>query len=399
MISKVRTVFGCAALATALVAQAAPSSLSDATRSMRAQGVQLGFNLDHADAIATFRGAIAADPDNPANHRMTAAAAWVALLFQQGAVTMDDYLGETRSNVVRAAPDPVLAATVRDELTRAIALAEARLRHHPHDADAHFQVGAGYGFRASYAATIEGRVVGTLGPARRAYQAHARVLELDPSRKDAGLIVGLYRYGVSQLSLPARMLAKVAGFSGGRNEAIRLVEEAASYRSDAQPNAMFTLVLLYNREKRFDDALRIIGQLQQRYPRNRLLWLEAGTTSLRAGRPAEARATIEAGLARLANDRRPLAFGEEARWRYAYGAALVALKDRAAERELRAALRSATRDWVRGRAHRELGKLADLAGDRQRALAEYREADRLCRADRDTECTDELKALWKAGYR
>jgi hypothetical protein len=77
----------------------------------------------------------------------------------------------------------------------------------------------------------------------------------------------------------------------------------------------------------------------------------------------------------------------------------VALKDRAAEPELRAALRGATRDWVRGRAHRELGKLADLAGDRPRALAEYREADRLCRADRDTECTDELKALRKAGYR
>ena len=72
-------------------------------------------------------------------------------------------------------------------------------------------------------------------------------------------------------------------------------------------------------------------------------------------------------------DPRPRALGEEARWRYAYGAALVALKDvRAAERELRAALAGATRDWVRGRVHKELGKLADLAGDRPRALDEYR---------------------------
>lgn len=399
MISRVWTGLGCAALAVAVAAQAAPAAMSDPTRALRVRGVQIGFNLDHAEAIAAFREAIAADPHNPANRRMAAAAAWAALLFQQGAVTMDDYLGETRSNVLRASPDPVLAATVRDELKRAIALAEERLRQRPHDADAHFHVGAGYAFLASYAATIEGRVVGTLGPARRAYQAHTKVLELDPARKDAGLVVGLYRYGVSQLSLPARMLAKVAGFSGGRETAIRLVEEAAGYPSDAQPNAMFSLVLIYNREKRFDNALRIIGQLQQRYPRNRLLWLEAGTTSLRAGRPAEARAAIEAGLARLATDRRPRAFGEESRWKYAYGATLVALNDRAAEAELRAALRAATRDWVRGRVHRELGKLAQLAGDRSRALGEYREAYRLCHADNDTECTGELQLLRKAGYR
>src|SRR5688500_6308955 len=157
MISRVWTGLGCAALAVAVVAaQAAPAAVSDPARAMRARAVQLGYELDHADAMTAFRAAIAADPNHPANHRLTAAGAWIALLFQQGAVTMDDYLGETRSNVLRAAPDPVLAATVRDELKRAIALAEDRLRQRPDDADAHFQVGAGYAFLASYAATIEG---------------------------------------------------------------------------------------------------------------------------------------------------------------------------------------------------------------------------------------------------
>src|SRR5688500_1890007 len=107
MISRVCTGFGCAALAAAMVAQAAPAARSDATHAMRARGVQLGYNLDHAEAIATFREAIAADPNNPANHRLTAAAAWILLLFQQGAVTIDDFLGQARSDVVRAAPDPV----------------------------------------------------------------------------------------------------------------------------------------------------------------------------------------------------------------------------------------------------------------------------------------------------
>ncbi len=56
---------------------------------------------------------------------------------------------------------------------------------------------------------------------------------------------------------------------------------------------MFTLIVIYNREARYDDALRVIGELQRRYPRNRLLWLEAASTALRASRPADARRAIE----------------------------------------------------------------------------------------------------------
>src|SRR5438477_150599 len=81
---------------------------------------------------------------------------------------------------------------------------------------------------------------------------HARVLALDPLRKDAGLIVGMYRYAVSALPVPLRLLAHLVGFGGDRARGLRLIEDAAAYPSGAQPNALFTLVLLYNREARYD---------------------------------------------------------------------------------------------------------------------------------------------------
>jgi tetratricopeptide (TPR) repeat protein len=268
------------------------------------------------------------------------------------------------------------------------------------DPAAHYQAGAAFACLASYSATIEGRVLGSLGAARRAYHEHERVLELDPERKDAGLVVGIYRYAVASLPAPLRLFARLVGFAGGRERGVRLMEEAARYPSDGQPNALFTLVLVYNRESRYDDALWAIDELRQRYPRNRLLWLEAGNTLLRAGRHDEARAALAEGLSRFRRDPRPKAAGEEAQWRYAYGAALVASKDlAAAEHELRASLAMASRDWVRGRAHRELGKAAELSGDRPRALQEYRLADDLCRRDRDASCADEVKALLKVGSR
>ncbi|HEX7780368.1 MAG TPA: hypothetical protein VF424_14070, partial [Vicinamibacterales bacterium] len=106
------------------------------------------------------------------------------------------------------------------------------------------------------------------------------------------------------------------------------------------------------------------------------------------------------GLARLASDTRPRAPGEEARWRYAHGAALVALGDITdAKPELQLALDAASRDWVRGRIQKELGKVADLEGDRTRAVAAYREAERLCRSEDDDVCTKDLKTLIRRGYR
>jgi tetratricopeptide (TPR) repeat protein len=377
-----------------------PHAGQAAADALRARGLDLGYNLDRAEALETFKQAIAADPEAPAGYRLAAANIWITLLFEQGAITIEDYLGQARASVPRSPPSPDLDAAFRDYLRRAQTLAERRLRERPADADAHYQVGAAYGFAASYAATIEGRVFGSLGPAGRAYDEHERTLALDPGRKDAGLIVGLYRYAVSELSPPKRFFAYLSGFGGGRVRGLRMVEDAARYPSDVQTNARFTLVLLYNREGRYDDALEVIRQLLARYPRNRLLRLEAGSTALRAKRPAEARVWLEEGLAQLSADRRPRAIGEEGRWRLAYGSALVALKDvPPAERELRAALADAKRDWLRGRVHKELGKLADLSGDRPRAIVEYREAGRLCRLDKDTACGDEVKGLLKAPYR
>ncbi|HXT70109.1 MAG TPA: hypothetical protein VN700_10165 [Vicinamibacterales bacterium] len=326
---------------------------------LRAKGVELGYNLDHAAALDVFQEAIAADPTHPSAYRLVAATLWISLLFKQGAMTAEDFLGQATSS---AAPRPKVAdldGRFKESLNKAIALAEGRLRERGQsDVDAHYQIGAAYGFLATYTATAEGSMMSALGPSRRAYSEHNRVLELDPARKDAGLIVGLYRYGVSTLGLFSRLVANLAGFGGGRERGIRLVEEAAATPSDVQTNARFSLIVIYNREARYADALGVIRQLQQLYPRNRLLWLEEAGTALRAGRALEANAAIEKGLAMCATDSRPRAFGEAARWRYQHGLILVALKQNTeAEAEFRAALTGESLAWVRERVRLELNRL------------------------------------------
>lgn len=318
-----RTCFAALVLVSVFTAQ--PTGSVHPNAALHARGLQYGFNLDYPEALATFEQAIAADPHDAIALRLAAATLWTRLLFERGAVTIEDYLGQAQAKV---APTPVSPETVtrfNQYLDRALHLAEQQLREQPHSADAHFQFGAAAALRATFIATIEGRVAGSFGAARRAYHAHRRVLALDPQRKDAGLIVGMYQYTVASLPFHMKIVARLAGFESSRAAGLRLVEEAARHSGHAQTNARLTLVLMYSREKRHDDALRVIRQLQQLYPRNRLFRIEAASALLRAGRPADALREVDEAIAELARDRRTRANGEQARWQALRASAIAAV--------------------------------------------------------------------------
>jgi tetratricopeptide (TPR) repeat protein len=252
------------------------------------------------------------------------------------------------------------------------------------------------GLRASYTATVEGSVVGAFRAAREAYEEHETVLSLAPHRKDAGLIVGTYRYIVATLKLPLRWVAYMAGFGGNRERGMRLIEEAANYGGENQTEARFALILLHNREKRYDDALTQLARLREDFPRNRLVWLESGSTALRAGRWAEAERYLNEGFTRFADDRRPRMYGEEALWFFKRGAARAGIgRTKEAESDLRQALRLTGRNWVYARTHLELGKLALNAGNKEAARVEFRAAATLGDTDNDPVTANEARRLMK----
>ena len=377
-----------------------PAHANPASDALRAKASGQIYNLDRDEAIATFRQAIAADPQDAAAHRGLATGLWLSITFQRGNMTVDDYLGRVTKPTGPAGPAasaaPDVVAAFQAAVERAIAIAQARLAQNPRDADAHYQLGAAAGLRASYAATVEGRVLGAFRAAREAYDEHEQVLSLDPRRKDAGLIVGTYRYIVSALALPVRWMAYVVGFGGDKDRGLNMIEEAAAYGGDNQEDARFALILLYNRERRYDDALKQLAILRATFPRNRLVWLEAGATNLRAGRPADAEKALNEGMARFSADARRRMFGEQALWDYKRGAARAAL-GRAGESEadLRQSIAAEGRNWVHGRAHLELGKLALKAGNRVKAHDELRAAATLCESDNDPASVEEARRLMK----
>jgi tetratricopeptide (TPR) repeat protein len=310
-------------------------------------------------------------------------------------MTVDDYLGRPTRPPTSPTPPPADTVTAFHEaLDHAMTLARHEIAQNPRSADAHFQLGAAIGLNASYIATVDGSAIGAFRAAHEAYDEHQKVFDLDPNRKDAGLIVGTYRYIVSTLVLPLRWFAYAAGFGGDRQLGIRMIEEAAAFGGDNQEDARFALILLYNREKRYDDALRVLQLMRERYAGNRLVWLESGSTSLRAGRPADAERFINDGLTKFGTDVRPRMFGEDAIWYYKRGTARARLgREADAEQDLTKSIVLEGRNWVHGRAHLELGKLALTAGRRAVARQQLTAAVSLCESDNDPISAEEAKKL------
>jgi tetratricopeptide (TPR) repeat protein len=349
-------------LVTFVTLAAPDAAASQKSRELTASAFDAAYNLDYADAVRLLDQAIAADPNDGEAHRAIAVTAWLRIAFLRGSVTVDDYLGSiTKPNINLTPPPAEDAQRFQRHIARALELAETALRARPQDPDTHFAVGSVVGIQATYGATVEGRVLASFRMAKRAFDEHERVLELAPARKDAAL------------SLPMRMMAYVAGFGGGRELGLRMIEEAAGIRGPTEIEAKFALLLLYNRERRFNDALRVVRELQQRYPKNRLLWLEAGATLIRANRFDEALTMLDTGFDRLQSDQRDRMFGEMALWHYKRAVARARLGRREeAKQELDQALATQARDWVQGRSHAELGRLAQAAGQREQAQSEYR---------------------------
>ena len=192
------------------------------------------YNLDHDVALATFRQAVAADPSDAGAYRGLATSLWLSITFRRGNMTVDDYLGRAEQADRLSAP-AAAARNGRGASRNAIetAIAIARKRDRGESARRGRALPARRRRRAARVLHGHGRGQRDGRVSRRARgvrRTRNRCCRSAPQRKDAGLIVGTYRYIVSTLSLPVRWVAYVAGFGGGRERGLQLVEEAAAYR-------------------------------------------------------------------------------------------------------------------------------------------------------------------------
>ncbi len=150
-------------------------------------------------------------------------------------------------------------------------LAQARLNANPRDEDALYWLGVAHVIRAVYHLTLEKSTMAALSDAKEAQKYHAQLLRLDPNYVDAYWVVGTYDYIVASLPWYTRAIAALIGYSGNRQRGLEELKCAANEGRWARTDARTFLSILDFREKNYSDAIRIMEELSQKYPRNNLL--------------------------------------------------------------------------------------------------------------------------------
>ncbi len=331
------------------------------------------YSLDFDVAEAKLQILVGENPDNARLWNLLASSIWLKLTYEQEKLGLDRYMGNRLGgDGSNDRVDPETEARLREALDRAIEISGATLEENPDDIESLYERGVSYGTLASFEATVKRAYLAANGAAKKAREAHLRVLQLDPSYNDARVTIGTYDYIVGVIPGFVRFLLGALGVRGGDKEGgIQELEYAARLGDRAQTNAKIVLVVVYRREQEYEKSLAILQELHARYPRNVLLETAKATVYESLESWGDAIETYESVLAKVVTgeddydrlDPEPIVFkiGEANVRRSELGQAL----------ETFSSLVDSENVDVKGRAHLWVGKVYDAMQERERAVEQY----------------------------
>ncbi|HZM97876.1 MAG TPA: hypothetical protein VFB70_00725 [Pyrinomonadaceae bacterium] len=365
--------------------------ITDAERArfeeLRRSGLDALYNIDYDKAERDFKEIVKLIPNHPGGYQLLAARVWIKTLYESRRLQGSLYSSETFYTSGDDKVDPKIVTEFRNFTREAKRLAEAKLKQDPKNIEARDFLANTEGLKAAFEEAVERRHFAALRDGNDAVNHHREVLKLDPKYIDAQITIGLYEYTVGSLPLGIKILAGVTGFRGSKKRGLAMLEQVAKEGRWAQDDAKTVLILLYRREKRFADVLKLARELSAKYPRNYLLRLET----------ADALVSI-AGVKRQENDAAGAAqaekeafatFDEVLRDRnmrdaaaraldlihFKYGEVLMmaGYHDRAAKEFLAATKVDRGEAGLITMAHLYAGRSFDVAGKRDEAVAQYKE--------------------------
>src|SRR5262249_48328952 len=227
---------------------------------------------------------------------------------------------------------------------------------------------------ASFEATAKRSYFSAGSKAKTARDLHQQVLDIDPTFDDARLSVGAFNYVVGVIPGFVRFMLLPLGIrSAGKEVGINQLETAARKGKNTSTDARMVLIVIYNREKRYDDALRIVNDLHAKYPRNFMFELAKASTYGKMKRWDDAVQTYEGILAkaegkkdgyeRLAAYKVYYPLGTSTMERLQFNLAVDALTHVAKSEDASADEKAS--------GYLGIGKIYDSAGQRSRALQQY----------------------------
>lgn len=389
-------VAGCVITSPSAFAQTAPagatsSSMTESERaqfdSLRRSGTEALYNLDYEKAQKDFKEMIRLYPNHPAGPQLMAARIWIKTLYESRRLQSSLYSSESFYSSGDDKVDPKVITEFRNLTRESKRMSEARIKRDPKDIEAFYWLGATEGLKASFEEAVERRHMAALKDGNDSVDNHREVLKLDPNFVDVGITIGLYEYVVGSLPLPIKVVAGITGFRGSKKKGLAWVERVAKEGTWARDDAKTLLIILYTREKRYQDVLANARELSAKYPRNYLFRLEAAGALVAQAEVERKANNLEAAV--KAEREAFATFDELLRDRtvretvarvldlvhFKYGEVLLKAGEgeRAAKEFLAATKAERAEPALVTMAHLYAARAFDLSGKRNDALAQYRE--------------------------
>jgi len=244
--------------------------------------------MEYDAAVRDFQKAEAAHPNDPfaLNHLLTGI--MFKELYRIGALDSELYAKDDFLTSKQFPIDSKAKEEIKDLMDRAQDLSEARLKANPNDVDALYARGVTRAMRSTYTGLIDKAWFSALRSAIGARHDHEHVLELDPNYQDAKYVVGMHQYVIGSLSWAAKVGAAVVGISGNKKQGMQYLRDAAEHGSETAEDARITMALFLRREQRYDEAIKLVSGLTEKYPKSFLLALEKANLLNAAGKGPDA---------------------------------------------------------------------------------------------------------------
>jgi len=249
------------------------------------QAVDRLYNFDFKSTHQLLDGYIAAHPQDPQGYAFRAAAYLFYELDRLGVLegeflSCDDWAYDKKK---KSAPDPAVRERFLQALRDTDSRGQAALKANPSDISALFALSIEQGVTADYMALIDKKQFSSLSPSKKSNTYCQQLLRLDPKFYDAYMTAGFTEYMIGSLPFFVRWFVHFDNVSGSKERGKEHLQLAAREGRYFKSFAKILLAIAALREKRPQEAQKLMAELARDYPGNPLFRKELARLNTKLG--------------------------------------------------------------------------------------------------------------------
>ena len=233
------------------------------------------YNFDFAGAHAILNTYIAGHPDDALAHAVRAAVYLYMELDRLGILESEFFADDTKiTEKKKLKPDPEIRRQFFQSIEDARTASRNRLATAPLDYHAMFGTCMVEGLLADYTALVDKKQLGSLSYDKKSNVCAQAVLKAHPDAYDVYVTKGFTEYLVGSLPFFVKWFVHFDNVEGSKDvgiENLQLVVKSGRY---LRSFAKILLAVIYLREKKADQSEKVLAELVQEYPENRVFRTE-----------------------------------------------------------------------------------------------------------------------------